>query len=194
MGSLHTYSEQECPGSGWGRTRLTIDVSPVKNIWGNTASLKMLCPPICSSIPPLLVGKRWPPSHKPWGPFSSCPLTLEWTFQECHCHEKQKQRTVLYYEIKGVWPANAMGESFFFFLIIYLAVQDLSCGMRDLCFGMWDLLVVARKLLVAVCGIKFPDQESNLGPLHWEQEVLATGPPGKSHNVWILIELRVGKK
>ena len=77
-----------------------------------------------------------------------------------------------------------MGESFFFFfLIIYLAVPGLSCSMRDLHFGMWDLLVVARKLLVAVCGIKLPDQESNLGPLQWEQEVLATGPPGKSHNV-----------
>ena len=55
--------------------------------------------------------------------------------------------------------------------------------MRELRFGMWDLLVVARKLIVAACVIKFPDQESNLGPLHWEQEVLATGPPGKSHNV-----------
>ena len=30
------------------------------------------------------------------------------------------------------------------------------------------------------CGIYFPDQGSNLGPLHWEHEVSATGPPGKS--------------
>ena len=30
------------------------------------------------------------------------------------------------------------------------------------------------------CGIKFPDQGSNPGPLHWEHAVLATGPPGKS--------------
>ena len=41
-------------------------------------------------------------------------------------------------------------------------------------------LVVARKLLVVVCGIYLPDQGSNPGPLHWEHEVLATGPPGKS--------------
>ena len=30
------------------------------------------------------------------------------------------------------------------------------------------------------CGIYFPDQGSNLDPLHWESRVLATGPPGKS--------------
>ena len=35
-------------------------------------------------------------------------------------------------------------------------------------------------LLVAPCGIKFPEQGPNLGPLHWEHEVLAAGPPGKS--------------
>ena len=34
--------------------------------------------------------------------------------------------------------------------------------------------------LVAACGIYFPDQGSNLGRLHWELQVLATGPPGKS--------------
>ena len=41
-------------------------------------------------------------------------------------------------------------------------------------------LVVACRLLVAVCGIQFPDQGSNLGILHWEHRVLATRPPGKS--------------
>ena len=34
--------------------------------------------------------------------------------------------------------------------------------------------------LGAACGIQFPVQGSNLGPLHWEVRVLATGPPGKS--------------
>ena len=34
--------------------------------------------------------------------------------------------------------------------------------------------------LVAACGIYFPNQGSNPGPLHWEHRVLATGPPGKS--------------
>ena len=30
------------------------------------------------------------------------------------------------------------------------------------------------------CRTQFPGQGSNLGPLHWECRVLATGPPGKS--------------
>ena len=27
--------------------------------------------------------------------------------------------------------------------------------------------------------VQFPDQGLNLGPLHWEHEILVTGPPGK---------------
>ena len=41
-------------------------------------------------------------------------------------------------------------------------------------------LVAAYKLLVIARGIWFPDQGSNLGPLHWEHGVLATRAPGKS--------------
>ena len=37
-------------------------------------------------------------------------------------------------------------------------------------------------VLVVTCGIQFPYQGANLGPLHWECGVLATGPPGKSLN------------
>ena len=94
-----------------------------------------------------------------------------------------------------------MGEIYLFLfkkificLIIYLAALGLSCGMWDLCCGMWDLCCgmqdlqlqhtgsssAACELLVAACGIQFPDQGSNPGPLHWECGVLATGPPGKS--------------
>ena len=56
-----------------------------------------------------------------------------------------------------------------------------------------QLLVVACRLLVEACGlltwgmrasqlrhacrIQFPDQVSNLGPLHWKCRVLPTGPP-----------------
>ena len=35
-------------------------------------------------------------------------------------------------------------------------------------------------VLVAACGIKFPDQGLNLGSLCWEHVVLATGSPGNS--------------
>ncbi|XDB51726.1 hypothetical protein ABFV05_005342 [Capra hircus] len=37
--------------------------------------------------------------------------------------------------------------------------------------------VVACELLVVACGIWFPDQGLNLGPLNWECGVIATGPP-----------------
>ena len=35
-------------------------------------------------------------------------------------------------------------------------------------------------VLAVACTILFPDQGSNLGLLHWEPRVLATGPLGKS--------------
>ena len=41
-------------------------------------------------------------------------------------------------------------------------------------------LTEACELLVAKCGIMFPDQGLNLGLLHWECGVLAIEPPGKS--------------
>ena len=40
------------------------------------------------------------------------------------------------------------------------------------------IIIVACKLLVAACGGAWiHDQGSNLGPLHWEHRVIATGPP-----------------
>ena len=36
---------------------------------------------------------------------------------------------------------------------------------------------------LAACGIQFPEQGMNPGPMHWECGVLATGPPGKS--LWL---------
>ena len=45
--------------------------------------------------------------------------------------------------------------------------------------------VVAGELLVTPCGIQFPDQGSNLGPLLWELRVLATGPPERSHHAYL---------
>ena len=46
------------------------------------------------------------------------------------------------------------------------------------------VLVVARRIFNLHCGtwdlILVPDQGQNLGPLHWERGILATGPLGKS--------------
>ena len=79
--------------------------------------------------------------------------------------------------------SSAQQNSFFFniYLFIYLAVPGLSCSTQDL-FQLQHVesLVVAHGLLVVACGIQFPDQGWNPGSLHWEREVLATGPPGKS--------------
>ena len=41
-------------------------------------------------------------------------------------------------------------------------------------------LVVAQEPLVAGCGIEFPCQGLNPGPLHWDHGVLAIGLSGKS--------------
>ena len=51
------------------------------------------------------------------------------------------------------------------------------------------IFIAALGSLVAACGIWFPDQGPNLGPLPWEHGVLATGPPGKSLRPLFLISL-----
>jgi len=61
---------------------------------------------------------------------------------------------------------------------------SLSLLLNIYLFGFTQVLVMARKLLVAACGIEFPHQRLNLSPLHWEHGVSATGPPGKS--LWSL--------
>ena len=68
--------------------------------------------------------------------------------------------------------------SFFTYLFTYLAApRGLSCGT-------WDLFLAERKLLVEAYGILFPNKGSNMGPLHWECEVLAIEPPGESHRTY----------
>ena len=63
-------------------------------------------------------------------------------------------------------------EHFFFSFNIYfyLFELDLSCSTQDLQSLLWHVgsLVAARELLVVTCGIQFPDQGWNPGPLHWE--------------------------
>lgn len=59
--------------------------------------------------------------------------------------------------------------------ITYLAAPGLSCHM-------WGLRLWHADSSLQPCGIQFPNQELNLGPLHWEHGPPATGPPGKSPN------------
>ena len=87
----------------------------------------------------------------------------------------------------------------FSFLFVYLDTSGLSCFLRNLqswswpgtfvvaceIFSLWhaESFVAALKPLryvVGVCGIQFPSQGWNLGPLHRELGLLATAPIGKS--------------
>ena len=69
-------------------------------------------------------------------------------------------------------------ESFFniyFNKCIYLAALVLSCGM-------WDLESLLQCVESFSCFMRdlLPQPGMELGPLHWERRVLATGPPGES--------------
>ena len=71
---------------------------------------------------------------------------------------------------------NALSPFFLSFLKIFIYL--FGCIGSQLQHA--GSLVVACEPLVAACGIQFPNQGSNLGALHWERGVFATGPPGKS--------------
>ena len=74
---------------------------------------------------------------------------------------------------KSQW-INFKREILFFFLIfIYLAVLDLC------------------RLLFVACGIQLHDLGSDSGPLHRECRVSATGPPGKSREIFLMVELLI---
>ena len=47
-------------------------------------------------------------------------------------------------------------------------------------FSCFYLFIWLRWVFIAACGIKVPDQGSNLGPLRWEHGTLPTRPPWKS--------------
>ena len=49
------------------------------------------------------------------------------------------------------------------------------------------LFIWPHQVLVTACGIQFPDQGLNPGPLLWEVGISATGPPGKSFTMYSLI-------
>ena len=59
------------------------------------------------------------------------------------------------------------------FIFIYWLCWVLVAALRIFSFGIPTLS----------CEIQFPDQGSNPGHLHWEHEVLAPRPPGKSQDI-----------
>ena len=72
---------------------------------------------------------------------------------------------------------NIHGISLFLKMWVYLAALGLSCHLGD-----W-LLPRASLVDPGHVGSLFPDQRSNLHPLHCKVDPLTTGPPGKSLHV-----------
>lgn len=72
-----------------------------------------------------------------------------------------------------------MVHSFFKKILIWLAWIS---AVAHLCYLLQHVgsLGAACDLLVAACGMSFPDWRLNAGSLHWECGVSAPGPPGKS--------------
>ena len=116
--------------------------------------------------PPGLKQEHWPKDSgkgRASGRQSTCFLLGScWVLSA----EKQEQQ---------LWKHTDLKAERFVFFNLYLAVPGLSCSTRDLP----NFLQSVGSLVVA-CRISFPDQGSNLCPLHWEHGVLATGTPGKS--------------
>ena len=54
--------------------------------------------------------------------------------------------------------------------------------MKDLWLRHVKIFSCGIQTLSCACGIWFPDQGSNLGPLRWEHGVLTTGAPWKSQS------------
>lgn len=93
-------------------------------------------------------------------------------------------------------PAMICLKYFFLYLSLLLSVgfsarwlwlQSMGSAHRLSCLqlslsgcGRNSIVEVHRLSCSAACGV-FPDQASNLGPLHW-QAVSSIGPPGKSFN------------
>ena len=64
---------------------------------------------------------------------------------------------------------------FLMVIYLYLATPSLSCSMQGL-----QSALQHEGPLIATCGIYFPNQGLNPGPLYWEYGVLVTGLPRKS--------------
>ena len=95
---------------------------------------------------------------------------MSWSEEESQEKGKGNQGTLANVE-------HQMSLVFFFKYSVYL----LGCARFQLQHT--GSFVVTCKLLVAACGIQFPDLGLNSGLLYWEHGVLATGPPEKSQQM-----------
>ena len=102
-------------------------------------------------------------------PFIGRRILNHWTTREVPI-----QHSWLILDLGGKRLKRALWGKFFLKIYIYLFIW------------LRQVLVAACELLVAACGIQFPNQGLNSGPLHWERAVLLTGPPGKSQRFFFL--------
>ena len=99
--------------------------------------------------------------------------------QRLHCGLNFQSRFHLFLKLRGfaqcmIDDGKPAERSFYLFiyLFIYLPAPGLGCSMLD-------IELRHANFQLQACQIQFPDQGWNLGPLHQEHRVLATGPPGK---------------
>ena len=79
---------------------------------------------------------------------------------------------------KCLWGFKLWHAGFFFFW--HANSQLWHIGSSSLLL----LLLLSRFSHVWLCATPFPEQGSNVGPLHCRHGVLTTGPPGKSHGLY----------
>ena len=97
-----------------------------------------------------------------------------WEIEKRDGDEKAAKKTDRKYSIKPAvtteeWNFFHCRTYSFFLELIYLTAPGLSYGTQDSSLLQnVGPLAAACKPLVAARGIQFPDQASNLGPLHWE--------------------------
>ena len=87
------------------------------------------------------------------------------------------------YSLMSSYCTHMQKEMVFYLYGLHcLIVKDTVAAFlkKDLFIWVCWVLAAAGELLNVACGIQFPDQGSNPGPLHWECRVLATGPLEKS--------------
>ena len=97
------------------------------------------------------------------------------------CHFSQD---VVLYPLTVFIPLISIGLDFFnsFFFLMQLFVYACIISSKKTLFGYTTQL----QHEVTSIWLQFPDQGSNLGPLHWELRVSTNGPPGKTSLQFLL--------
>ena len=102
---------------------------------------------------------------------------IPWTQEACELQSMRSQRVIC------DWATNTHTQTY---IIYFLSLLIISFLFFFLSLKHFYLFIWLCQVLVTACRITFPDQGLNPGSLHWKCRVLATGPPGKSQNLYNL--------